>query len=75
MRLLLNLKKDAIILMFQLLRAVCRNDIQRNPIRIGGGGQNFVVQVDESMVRHGQRVIIKAFFFQYDYLKDTGYLI
>ncbi|XP_066924597.1 uncharacterized protein [Clytia hemisphaerica] len=50
-----NLSKNTIIKMYQKLRQVCRNDLQRNPIRVGGGGQNFVVQVDESMIRHGQR--------------------
>lgn len=51
-----NLSKNVIIRMYQLLRAVCSRDLQRNPIQIGGGGQNFVVQVDESMIRHRQRV-------------------
>eukprot|EP00111_Clytia_hemisphaerica_P012262 TCONS_00036000-protein len=41
--------------MGQILRQVCRNSLGRNPIRLGGGGFNFVVQVDETQAHHRQR--------------------
>eukprot|EP00111_Clytia_hemisphaerica_P000098 TCONS_00000225-protein len=53
---IVGVKKDHVIAMFQLLREVCSNDLQRNPIRIGGGGANFVVQIDESQFHHRRRV-------------------
>jgi len=64
------MSKQVIIDMYQLLRLVCARDLQRNPINVGGGGQNFVVQVDESMIRHGQRVrqILKLAFYKKMYL-------
>uniref|UniRef100_A0A7M5VCQ3 ISXO2-like transposase domain-containing protein n=1 Tax=Clytia hemisphaerica TaxID=252671 RepID=A0A7M5VCQ3_9CNID len=52
---IVNVKKDHVIAMYQLLREVCMYYLQRNPIRVGGGGAHFVVQIDESQFHHRQR--------------------
>ena len=59
---LTGLPKKAVIKMGQILRQVCRNSLGRNPIRLGGGGFNFVVQVDETQAHHRQRVKILISF-------------
>ncbi|XP_066936947.1 uncharacterized protein [Clytia hemisphaerica] len=52
---IVGIPKKTVIKMLQLLRQVCTNDLARNPVAIGGGGANFVVQIDESQFHHRQR--------------------
>lgn len=53
---LLGISKRTAINLSQILRECCTNSLRRNPIQIGGNGQNFVVQIDESQLHHRQRV-------------------
>eukprot|EP00111_Clytia_hemisphaerica_P022721 TCONS_00066845-protein len=52
---IVGILKEHVIKMFQKLRGICTRELQRNPITLGGGGINFVVQIDESQFQHAQR--------------------
>ncbi|XP_066934475.1 uncharacterized protein [Clytia hemisphaerica] len=52
---IVGIRKEHTIKMFQLLQQVCTNRLQANPITVGGGGPNFVVQINKSQFQHVQR--------------------
>ena len=48
--------EHVVIKLYQKLREVCGTFLHNNPIVLGGNGAAQVVQADESMLHHRQRV-------------------
>ena len=59
-----GIPKRTTIRLCQVLRECFTNALGRNPIRVGGNGQNFVVQIDETQVHHRQQVCDFIFIFE-----------
>ena len=62
---IVNLPHKVAIKLSQKLRACCASWLHRNPIVIGGQGQNYVVQIDESQFHHRQLFYYFIYYYLY----------